>query len=219
MSEALNYLLKARPDALGHYFAFLKDAGKHLDPKTKNLISVITKVHAQTDRGLRQYLRRALREGCTPVEVLDALLMAFPALGLAKIIWAVDVILDMKLPEFQDESVFAKVPVATASTVNTARWHDVMASTAVKDGQVQRTECDGFGLFIYREKRSISVFDSRCPHQSTDIPELALKGSTLTCPKHHWEFDAKSGDCIKKGSSPLKRIESKVVKGRLLAFW
>ena len=51
MSDALNYLLKARPDALGHYFAFLKDAGKHLDPKTKNLISVITKVHAQTDRG------------------------------------------------------------------------------------------------------------------------------------------------------------------------
>ncbi len=105
MSDALNYLLKARPDALGHYFAFLKDAGKHLDPKTRNLISVITKVHAQTDRGLRQYLRRALREGCTPVEVLDALLMAFPALGLAKIIWAVDVILDMQLPEFQDRAM------------------------------------------------------------------------------------------------------------------
>jgi nitrite reductase/ring-hydroxylating ferredoxin subunit/alkylhydroperoxidase/carboxymuconolactone decarboxylase family protein YurZ len=224
MSDALNYLLKARPDALGHYFAFLKDAGKHLDPKTKNLISVITKVHAQTDRGLRQYLRRALREGCTPVEVLDALLMAFPALGLAKIIWAVDVILDMKLPEFQDESVFAQVPVSTAgaaspASTSTARWHDVMASTEAKDGQVQRTECDGFGLFIYREKKSFSVFDSRCPHQSTDIPELALKGATLTCPKHHWEFDAKSGDCIKKGNSPLKRIESKVVKGRLLAFW
>jgi nitrite reductase/ring-hydroxylating ferredoxin subunit/alkylhydroperoxidase/carboxymuconolactone decarboxylase family protein YurZ len=224
MSDALNYLLKARPDALGHYFAFLKDAGKHLDPKTKNLISVITKVHAQTDRGLRQYLRRALRDGCTPVEVLDALLMAFPALGLAKIIWAVDVILDMKLPEFQDEAVFATVPATNASvaspvSTSAACWHDVMASSAVKDGQVQRTECDGFGLFIYREKKSFSVFDSRCPHQSTDIPELALKGTTLTCPKHHWEFDAKSGDCIKKGNSPLKRLESKVVKGRLLAFW
>ena len=29
-------------------------------------------------------LGRALREGCTPAEVLDALLMAFPILGLAK---------------------------------------------------------------------------------------------------------------------------------------
>ncbi|MEI8171101.1 MAG: Rieske 2Fe-2S domain-containing protein [Rhodoferax sp.] len=218
MSDALNYLLKARPEALGHYFAFLKDAGKHLDPKTKNLISVITKVHSQTDRGLRQYLKRALREGCTSVEILDALLMAFPALGLAKIIWAVDIILAMNLPEFQDEAGASIVPTIAASTP-AGTWHDVMASADVKDSEVMRTEVNGFGVFIYREKRKTSVYDSRCPHQSTDIPELALKGSTLTCPKHQWEFDVKSGDCIKKGNSPLKRLDSKVVKGRLLAFW
>ena len=212
MSDALNYLLKARPEALGHYFAFLKDAGKHLDPKTRNLISVITKVHSQTDRGLRQYLRRALREGCSAVEVLDALLMAFPALGLAKIIWAVDIILDMKLPEFEDSAV-------TRLVANAGQWHEVMASIAVRDGEVTHIECDGQGLFIYRNKRTISVYDSRCPHQSTDIPELALKGHTLTCPKHGWAFDIKSGECIKNGNSPLKRIESKVVKSRLLAFW
>lgn len=216
MSDALNYLLKARPDALGHYFAFLKDAGKHLDPKTRNLISVITKVHAQTDRGLRQYLRRALREGCTPAEVLDALLMAFPALGLAKIIWAVDVILDMKLPEFQDPTTGGQAPGTVAEP---PRWHDVMAIVSLQDGEVQRCDCDGLGLFLYRKKMKISVFDSRCPHQSTNIPELALQGSTLTCPKHQWAFDAKSGDCIKKGDSPLKRIASKIVKGRLMAFW
>ncbi len=212
MSDALNYLLKARPEALGHYFAFLKDAGKHLDPKTKNLISVITKVHAQTERGFRQYLKRALREGCSPMEVLDALLMAFPALGLAKIIWAVDIILDMNIPGFQPEALIAPTP-------DTGQWHDVIASVGIKDGEVRRTDCDGRGLFIYRDKKTFQVYDSRCPHQSTDIPELALQGSTLTCPKHQWEFDVKSGDCIKKGDSPLKRIESKVVKGRLLAFW
>jgi nitrite reductase/ring-hydroxylating ferredoxin subunit len=94
-----------------------------------------------------------------------------------------------------------------------------MASTDVKSGEVTRTECNGLGLFIYRDKKTFQVYDSRCPHRSTNIPELALKGDTLTCPKHQWEFDAKSGDCIKKGDSPLKRIESKVVKGRLLAFW
>ena len=34
MSDALNFLVKARPEAMGHYFSFLKDCGKHLDPKT-----------------------------------------------------------------------------------------------------------------------------------------------------------------------------------------
>ena len=220
MSDALDYLLKARPEALGHYFAFLKDAGKHLDPKTKNLISVITKVHSQTDRGLRQYLKRALREGCTAVEIIDALLMAFPALGLAKIIWAVDIILTMNLPEFQDPAIAPLVAsVAPSPGPSPGTWHDVMASTTALDGATLRTECDGRGLFIYRNKRKIQVYDSRCPHQGTDMPELAIQGNTLTCPQHQWEFDTASGDCIKKGNSPLSRIESKVVKGRLLAFW
>ena len=43
MSVALNYLAKARPEAMGHYFVFLKDCGKSLDPKTRALISVITR--------------------------------------------------------------------------------------------------------------------------------------------------------------------------------
>jgi nitrite reductase/ring-hydroxylating ferredoxin subunit/alkylhydroperoxidase/carboxymuconolactone decarboxylase family protein YurZ len=190
MSDALAYLVKARPDAVGHYFAFLKACGTHLDPKTRNLISVITKVDSQTERGFKQYLGRALREGCTPMEVLDALLMAFPTLGLAKIVWAVDIILAMNLPGFD--------PV----------------------GEVIRLEVAGRGLFVYRaETREWRVYDSRCPHQSTDIPDLALKGKTLTCPKHDWAFDVHSGDCIKKGNSPLKLWPSKIVKGRLLAQW
>ena len=88
MSDALTYLVKARPEAMGRTSASSRIAGTRLDPKTRNLISVITKVYAQTENGLRQYLTRALREGATADEVLDALLMAFPALGLAKIVWA-----------------------------------------------------------------------------------------------------------------------------------
>ncbi len=91
MSKALSYLIKARPEAMSAYFTFLKDAGKHLDPKTRSLISVITKIDSQTERGLRQYLPRAIRDGASPQEILDAILMAFPTLGLAKIVWAMDI--------------------------------------------------------------------------------------------------------------------------------
>lgn len=208
MSDALNYLIKARPDAVGHYFAFLKACGKHLDPKTRNLISVITKVHSQTERGFRQYLGRALREGCTPMEVLDALLMAFPTLGLAKIVWAVDIILALDLPEFQ--------PAAMGAA---GEWHDVMATQGFKAGETRRLECDGRGLFVHRAGRQWRVYDSRCPHQTTNIPHLALEGCTLTCPKHQWAFDIRSGECTAKGDAPLKLWESKVVGGRLLARW
>jgi len=208
MSDALNYLVKARPDAMGHYFKFLKEAGKHLDPRTRNLISVITKVHAQTDRGFRQYLSRALREGCTPTEVLDALLMAFPALGLAKIVWAVDILLDMDLPEFQPDAM--GLPGA---------WHDLMPIDALATGGVTRVDCDGRGLFVHRTADECRVYDSRCPHQTTNIPHLALQGTTLTCPKHEWKFDITTGECTEKGDRPLRRWKSKVENGRLFAYW
>jgi nitrite reductase/ring-hydroxylating ferredoxin subunit/alkylhydroperoxidase/carboxymuconolactone decarboxylase family protein YurZ len=208
MSDALAYLVKARPEAMGHYFKFLKDCGKHLDPKTRSLISVITKVHAQTERGFRQYLSRALREGCTPMEVLDALLMAFPALGLARVVWAVDIILAMDLPGFSLEALHGE-----------PQWHDVIALDELVPGEVLRLECDGAGLFAYRDDGGVRVYDSRCPHQGTNIPHLALDGTTLTCPKHARAFDVRSGDCIRNGTTPLTQRESKVAGGRVLARW
>ncbi len=208
MSDALDYLVKVRGDALGHYFKFLKDAGKHLDPKTRDLISVITKVHAQTEAGFKQYLMRALRNGCTPLEVIDALLMAFPALGLAKIVWATEILLEMDMPEFSPELIHAQ-----------PQWRDVMAAAEIGDGEVKRVECGARTVFVYREGEAYRVYDSHCPHQVTNIPHLALEGKTLTCPKHHWKFDITTGKCIEKGKHPLKHFETRVEGGRLYAWW
>ena len=207
MSDALSYLVQARPEAMGHYFAFLKESGQRLDPRTRNLISVITKVYAQTERGLRQYLGRALREGCTAGEVLDALLAAFPALGLAKIVWAVDVILAMDLPEFA--SLAAPPP----------RWHDVAAADSIPHGETRRLECDGHAVFAHRGAAGWRVYDARCPHQGTDIPELALDGNALACPRHGWRFDVRSGQCTALGNRPLHERECRVAEGRLQVNW
>lgn len=208
MSDALQALVRARPDAMGHYFAFLKDCGTRLDPKTRNLISVITKVHAQTERGLRQYLTRALREGCSGEEVLDALLMAFPALGLAKIVWAVEVILAMDRPEF----AFLVQGDAQAG------WHDLGAAADIAPGETRRIACEGRAVFVHHGADRWRVFDSHCPHQSTDIP-LALEGATLTCPKHGWRFDVRTGACTAQGDRPLREWDCRLQEGRLQAYW
>jgi len=129
MSDALKYLIKARPEAMGAYFSFLKETGKHLDPKTRSLISVITKVDSQTERGLRQYLPRAL-------------------------------------PEFRLELLGAEVD-----------WHDLISVEEVKDGDITYVEeIDGRSVFIYRSGDEYRVYDSRCPHQVTNIPHLASSG-------------------------------------------
>ena len=207
MSDALTYLLKARPEAMQHYFKFLKEAGGALDPKTRGLISVITKVHSQTARGLKQYVKRALADGATANEVLDALLMAFPALGLAKIVWAVDVLIEMDLPEFRLESLQGE-----------SSWHK-LGETSAFGPQATRIECDGHAVFVYRAGETWTVYDAHCPHQGTEIPLAALAGGRLKCPKHGWIFDIDSGECVSGGDRPLKRLPSKVEKGLILAQW
>jgi len=209
MSDALSYLIRARPEAMKSYFSFLKEAGRHLDPKTRSLISVITKIDSQTERGLRQYLPRALHDGASPQEVLDAVLTAFPTLGLAKIIWAIDIMLDMDIPGFRLERLAAE-----------PAWHDLVDWDEVKDGDITYVnDCDGRNVFIYRAGDDCHVYDSRCPHQATDIPELAVSGKHLTCPKHKWMFDVTSGECVAKGSRPLDQFENRVTAGRLEARW
>jgi len=208
MSDALNYLVKARPEAMTAYFTFLKKSDTHLDTRTRDLISVITKVAVQTEGGFRQYLTRALRNGASPNEIIDALMMAFPVLGLAKIVWATEILLDMDIPEFRPDNLDAK-----------PGWHDIAAENEIPDRQAGYFEADGRHIFTYRDGADINVYDSRCPHQVTDIPHLSLEGKTLTCPKHEWAFDIETGQCIAKGSRPLRKFEHKIEDGRLLAYW
>jgi len=208
MSDALNYLLKARPEAMTAYFSFMKKSGEHLDTRTRDLISVITKVAVQTEGGFRQYLTRALRNGATPNEVIDALLMAFPVLGLAKIVWATDILLDMDLPEFQPDRLDAE-----------PEWHDVAALDAIPEREAAYFQVEGRHLFVWRDGDAMTVYDSRCPHQVTDIPHLAVEESRLTCPKHQWQFDLATGDCVAVGKRPLNRFEHKVEQGRLHVYW
>jgi nitrite reductase/ring-hydroxylating ferredoxin subunit/alkylhydroperoxidase/carboxymuconolactone decarboxylase family protein YurZ len=208
MSDALNYLLKVRPDAMKSYFDFIKKSGTSLDPKTRAIISVITKVDNQTETGLRQYLVRALQAGVTADEIIDALFVAFPTLGLTKIIWAVDIILAMEIPEFDPELLGQN-----------KEWHDVMAIDALQVDKVTYVHAEDRDLFIYYGNETAKVFDSQCPHQATNIPQLALEECILTCPKHQWKFDIRSGECIEKGNRPLHEFESRVVDDRLEAHW
>ncbi len=208
MSDALQFLLKARPEAMKSYFRFAREAGQHLDPKTRSLISVITKVAGRTESGLRQYLTRAIREGVSADEIIDALLMAFPVLGLSKVIWAIEIIIEMDIPEFSLDSL-AREP----------EWHDIICIDDLENSSTTYLVCDGRALFVRKLDDAIHVFDSRCPHQTTNIPEHCLTGERLTCPKHGWVFDINSGECIEKGNRPLRQFDTRIEKNRLSAFW
>ena len=204
MSDALDYLMKVRPVAMESYFGFLRQAGTHLDPKTRAIISVLTKVDKQTENGFRQYLSRALETDVSADEILDAMLVAFPSLGLSKIVWAIDILLQMDLPEFDAEKLG-----------RVAAWQVVCKVEDLQNGDVSFFNVSGARIIVYRESDHFSVYDSTCPHQSTIITEAGMNGHTLTCPKHGWQFDITSGQCIAVGNRPLKQLMHRIEAGQL----
>jgi nitrite reductase/ring-hydroxylating ferredoxin subunit/alkylhydroperoxidase/carboxymuconolactone decarboxylase family protein YurZ len=203
MSKALDYLLKARPEAMHSYFSFMKESGKHLDPKTRAIISIITKVDNQTEAGFKQYLKRALKEGVTPDEIIDGMLVAFPTLGLTKIIWAIDILTEMELPEFQLDKIEKQKDWVEVSTVDAF------------DDEVTQMEVSGLKIFIINKEGDIKIYDSRCPHQSTCMTLENLAGRELVCPKHQWKFDIITGECITTAGESLQLLESRVDGGSL----
>lgn len=214
MSKALDFLLQARPEAMQAYFSFLKKSGSHLDAKTAALISVITKVHAKTANGLRQYLPRALKAGASADEVIDALLMAMPALGFSKIVWAIDIILDMNLSEF-GHYLKENLPDRNASTAPVPQWRSIFDVAALADGETRFVKNGGEAYYVRRDGERAQVYSARCPHRDNIIPESGCAHDTLACPFHEWKFDLKTGRCIAGGTKPLTAVAAKVEAGKI----
>lgn len=206
MSRALSFLMNARPEAMRAYFDFLKDNGSRLDPKTRALISVITKAAVQTDKGLVQYTRKALDTGATPEEVLDALLMAFPALGFSRIVWAVEVLMEHGVPGFED---------GAASPSDRAAEFEVCALDALPPGRTVKVRVEGHPLLLTRTGDDVHAHRAVCTHQGMELMESGIRGTRVTCAQHGWTFDLPSGDCPRGEKFALPALAAEVRAGRV----
>ena len=206
MSNALKYLTDARPEAMSAYFSFLKSNGSSLDEKTRSLISIITKVANQTEPGLLQYTKKALRAGVSQEEILDALMMAFPALGLSKILWAVDILLEHNI--FNDSSILPSDEI----------WKRLGTLDEFPDGPTVVREVAGTTVFVTRTGDSVRVFDARCPHHDTNISHTVITAGEVECPLHGWRFDVATGQCV-RGGNDLRERKTKVEDSVISVLW
>ncbi|MBF0161762.1 MAG: Rieske 2Fe-2S domain-containing protein [Magnetococcales bacterium] len=207
MSKALTYLAKTRPEAATHLLGFYKHSVQALDDKTRHLIQIVTKVTVGTERGLRQYAPKALKAGASREEILDAVLMAFPAAGLNKVLDAIDIMREMDLlPEIPEEAP------ATAPQRNLG---------ALEDFPLQRMHslrrADG-DLLVYRSGvDSVVVYSARCPHSKANLCRGTDHGTHVECRVHNWTFDLATGRCLQpEGGAGLQVIPTLVQEGQLV---
>jgi nitrite reductase/ring-hydroxylating ferredoxin subunit/alkylhydroperoxidase/carboxymuconolactone decarboxylase family protein YurZ len=206
--SGLKWLSRERPEAMQHLLAFFRESGQHLDPKTRFLISIVTKVVRLSERGLRQYIPRAIREGATPDEVLDAILCAYPAAGLTNVIDAVQVLRSLDL-----DSVAATTTPAPA--VEAPEWVNVGPVDDIPVGTVTVVEARGRAVALYNVAGKIYATDNACLHQGGELGCGALDGSVVTCHRHGWQFDVTTGDCLTRPGERVQSFAARVEDGEI----
>ncbi len=207
-SRGLAFLQNRRPAAMEHLLSFFAESARHLEPKTRFLISVVTKVISGSERGIRQYVKRALETGASPDEVIDAVLCAYPCAGLTKVVDAVDSILDMGiegigLPPTPEEAASTDSSAEVQSPPKRAEAPSPANNGWISAGKASEIPSIG-GKRVISGLRDIAVFavdgeivaiDNRCPHKGGSLAEGVVVEGKVVCPLHAWRFDLSSGRC------------------------
>ncbi|MBD3419260.1 MAG: Rieske 2Fe-2S domain-containing protein [Chitinivibrionales bacterium] len=63
---------------------------------------------------------------------------------------------------------------------------------------------------IKRDDGSFYAMDVGCKHQNADITKGTIEGNVATCPRHQWQYDLETGECLNHDSLPLKRFPLKI---------
>lgn len=97
-------------------------------------------------------------------------------------------------------------------------WKKVCSLDEIKKGEIAEVELDGVRVAIVRGDEQVVVIPPLCPHLEEPLREGFCDGQTLTCHKHLWQWDLKSGEPMGEACKPLKRYMSKVEGGEVFAF-
>lgn len=63
---------------------------------------------------------------------------------------------------------------------------------------------------IKREDGTFFAVEASCKHQGADLLADYRGGRIAVCPRHKWEYDLESGECINHDSLPLKKYLVKI---------
>ena len=73
----------------------------------------------------------------------------------------------------------------------------VMDAAALPEGAPTAVDVGGDPVCVVRVPEGVFAFDDVCPHRGTPLSQGWLKGTTLTCSAHTWEFDVTSGKLLR----------------------
>lgn len=98
-------------------------------------------------------------------------------------------------------------------------WKRVCAVNEVAENTLKRFEVDGIAIIVANHGDGFRAFPPFCPHMEEPLAESGLlDGGRLTCSKHLWQWDLRTGDVLGAAEKPLLFYQIKQENGDVLAF-
>ena len=89
-------------------------------------------------------------------------------------------------------------------------WQQVCTTDDVNEDEMQEFEGGDITILMANASGEFYAYPPFCPHQETPLSLGMIDGDTLTCIKHLWQWNLKTGEMRDNAESPLLVYEVKV---------
>ena len=83
------------------------------------------------------------------------------------------------------------------------------------DGLAQRVVA-GRKVLLVRVDGDVRAYEDRCAHLGLPLSGGRIDGTTLICPAHEWEYDARTGCGVNPATACLKSFPVKIEGDQIL---
>ncbi len=95
-------------------------------------------------------------------------------------------------------------------------WKRLCAASSVPEGALAKFEVDGIAVLVARLEGEFYAYPPLCPHMAEplELSGLCSEG-VLTCTKHLWQWDMRSGAELGAAERPLLLYPTRLEAGEL----
>ena len=95
-------------------------------------------------------------------------------------------------------------------------WQQVCTTDDVDEDELEEFEVGGIMVLVANAGGEFFAYPPQCPHQETPLSLGMIDGDTLTCIKHLWQWNLRTGEMRDNAESPLLTYDVKVEDGSVL---
>lgn len=111
--------------------------------------------------------------------------------------------LNITLPDWDDEPADEPEPV----------FHKTLAVARLVEGRGQVAFAGTTRVALFRVKGEIHAIRNACPHAGAPLSGGSCRGELVTCPRHGWLFNLRTGACLTQAMYALKTYPVRVEDG------